>query len=110
MFYFDLETSVYSEEFAQLICELEAISEDFKYFGSSCCCCVVFRGLLLHMTKHECIEGDDMIVYLHFTLMLISITVITFVNSNEIISNNESWIMTLAVDLGSLTSLVYVEC
>ena len=34
MFYFDLETSVYSEEFAQLICELEAISEDFKYFGS----------------------------------------------------------------------------
>jgi hypothetical protein len=71
---------------------------------------VVFRGLLLHMKKHECIEGDDMIVYLHFTLMLISITVITFVNSNEIISNNESWIMTLAVDLGSLTSLVYVEC
>jgi hypothetical protein len=54
--------------------------------------------------------GDDMIVYLHFTLMLISITVITFVNSNEIISNNESWMMTLAVDLGSLTSLVYVEC
>ena len=34
MFYFDLETSVYSEEFAQLICELEAISEDFRYFGS----------------------------------------------------------------------------
>lgn len=34
MFYFDLETSVYSEEFAQLICELESISEDFKYFGS----------------------------------------------------------------------------
>ena len=34
MFYFDLETSVYSEEFAQLICELDEISEDFKYFGS----------------------------------------------------------------------------
>ena len=34
MFYFDLETSVYSEEFAQLICELDAISEDFRYFGS----------------------------------------------------------------------------
>lgn len=34
MFYFDLETSIYSEEFAQLICELDEISEDFKYFGS----------------------------------------------------------------------------
>jgi len=33
-FYFDLETSVYSDEFAQLICELDKISEDFRYFGS----------------------------------------------------------------------------
>ncbi|MBP3414124.1 MAG: chorismate mutase [Clostridia bacterium] len=34
MFYFDLETSVYSEEFVQLICELDKISEDFRYLGS----------------------------------------------------------------------------
>jgi hypothetical protein len=71
----------------------------------TCYKCEDLRTLL-----DECIKGDDMIVYLHVTLMLISITVITFVNSNEIISNNESWIMTLSVDLGSLTSLVYAEC
>jgi len=34
MFYFDLETSIYSEEFARLICELDEISDGFKYFGS----------------------------------------------------------------------------
>ena len=34
MFYFDLETSVYSGEFGRMIDDLEAISEDFKYLGS----------------------------------------------------------------------------
>lgn len=34
MFYFDLETSVYSEAFVQLVCELSKISEDFRYLGS----------------------------------------------------------------------------
>ncbi len=34
MFYFDLETSVYSEEFAQLMCELDDFCEEFKYLGS----------------------------------------------------------------------------
>ena len=34
MFYFDLETSVYSQEFAQIICELSASTEDFAYLGS----------------------------------------------------------------------------
>ena len=34
MFYFDLETSVYSEEFIQIICELAASTEDFTYLGS----------------------------------------------------------------------------
>ena len=34
MFYFDLETSIYSEEFAQLICELDELCEEFKYLGS----------------------------------------------------------------------------
>lgn len=34
MFYFDLETSVYSAEFAQLISELSAGSEGFTYLGS----------------------------------------------------------------------------
>ena len=36
MFYFDLETSIYSEEFVQLMCELENLCEDFKYLGSYC--------------------------------------------------------------------------
>ena len=36
MFYFDLETSIYSEEFAQLMCELEDLCEDFRYLGSYC--------------------------------------------------------------------------
>ncbi|MBQ7827748.1 MAG: chorismate mutase [Clostridia bacterium] len=34
MFYFDLETSIYSEEYAQLICELDSLCEDFRYLGS----------------------------------------------------------------------------
>ena len=34
MFYFDLETSVYSDEFVQLMCELDDLCEDFKYLGS----------------------------------------------------------------------------
>ena len=34
MFYFDLETSIYSEEFIQLMCELEELCEEFKYLGS----------------------------------------------------------------------------
>lgn len=34
MFYFDLETSVYSKEFAQLMGELDGMCEDFKYLGS----------------------------------------------------------------------------
>ena len=36
MFYFDLETSVYSEEFVQLMCELDDLCEEFKYLGSYC--------------------------------------------------------------------------
>lgn len=34
MFYFDLDTSIYSEEFVQLMCELEDLCEEFKYLGS----------------------------------------------------------------------------
>ncbi|MBR7142430.1 MAG: chorismate mutase [Clostridia bacterium] len=34
MFYFDLETSVYSSEFVQLMSELGGMCEDFKYLGS----------------------------------------------------------------------------
>ena len=34
MFYFDLETSVYSEEFVQFMCELDELCEEFKYLGS----------------------------------------------------------------------------
>lgn len=34
MFYFDLETSIYSEEFIQLMCELNDLCEEFKYLGS----------------------------------------------------------------------------
>lgn len=34
MFYFDLESSVYSEEFVQLICELDDLCQDFSYLGS----------------------------------------------------------------------------
>ena len=34
MCYFDLETSIYSEQFVQLMCELEDLCEEFKYLGS----------------------------------------------------------------------------
>ena len=34
MFYLDLETSVYSEEFVQLMCEIGSICEELKYLGS----------------------------------------------------------------------------
>ena len=34
MFYFDLETSVYSEEFVLLICELGDLCQEFYYLGS----------------------------------------------------------------------------
>ena len=34
MFYFDLDTSIYSEEFVQLMCELDNLCEGFKYLGS----------------------------------------------------------------------------
>ncbi len=34
MFYFDLETSIYSEEFVQLMCDLDEMCEEFKYLGS----------------------------------------------------------------------------
>lgn len=34
MFYFDLNTSVYADEFVQLICELDDLCEEFAYLGS----------------------------------------------------------------------------
>ena len=34
MFYFDLETSIYSEEFVLLICELDDLCQEFAYLGS----------------------------------------------------------------------------
>ncbi len=34
MFYFDFQTSVYSDEFVELICELDDVCEEFKYLGS----------------------------------------------------------------------------
>ena len=34
MFYFDVEVSVYSERFAQLLAELEQICDDFTYLGT----------------------------------------------------------------------------
>jgi chorismate mutase/prephenate dehydratase len=34
MFYFDLEADVYSDEFKRLMCELEAMCEEFHYLGS----------------------------------------------------------------------------
>ena len=36
MFYFDLETSIYSDEFVQLMCELDDLCEEFQYLGSYC--------------------------------------------------------------------------
>lgn len=34
MFYFDLDTSIYSDEYVQLMCELDELCEEFKYLGS----------------------------------------------------------------------------
>ena len=34
MFYFDVKTSIYSEEFIQMIDELSQISDEFRYLGS----------------------------------------------------------------------------
>lgn len=34
IFYFDLDTPVYSSEFIQLICELDNLCEEFRYLGS----------------------------------------------------------------------------
>ena len=34
MFYFDLETSIYSQEFRELMGELKDFCEEFKYLGS----------------------------------------------------------------------------
>ena len=34
MFYFDLETPIYSPQYIQLICELDSLCEDFRYLGS----------------------------------------------------------------------------
>ena len=34
MFYFDLDTSIYSEEFVRLMCELDDLCEEFRYLGS----------------------------------------------------------------------------
>ena len=34
MFYFDLDTSIYSEEFVQLMCELDDLCDEFQYLGS----------------------------------------------------------------------------
>ena len=34
MFYFDLETSIYSDEFVLLICELDDLCQEFAYLGS----------------------------------------------------------------------------
>ena len=34
MFYFDLDTSIYSEEFVQLMCELHDLCDEFQYLGS----------------------------------------------------------------------------
>ena len=34
MFYFDLESSIYSDEFIQIIAELSASTEEFTYLGS----------------------------------------------------------------------------
>lgn len=34
MFYFDLDTSVYSSGFSELLGELDNMSEEFRYLGS----------------------------------------------------------------------------
>ena len=34
MFYFDIETSVYSPQFSELIAQLENLCDEFSYLGS----------------------------------------------------------------------------
>ena len=34
LFYFDLETSIYSQEYVQLMCQLHALCQEFQYLGS----------------------------------------------------------------------------
>ena len=34
LFYFDLETSIYSQEYLQLMCQLHALCQEFQYLGS----------------------------------------------------------------------------
>ena len=34
LFYFDLETSIYSQEYIQLMCQLDALCQEFQYLGS----------------------------------------------------------------------------
>ncbi len=34
LFYFDLETSIYSQEYVQLMCQLDALCQEFQYLGS----------------------------------------------------------------------------
>lgn len=34
LFYFDLETSIYAQQFVHLMCELDDLCEDFQYLGS----------------------------------------------------------------------------
>ena len=34
MFYFDLETSIYSGEYVQLLCQIQSLCQEFKYLGS----------------------------------------------------------------------------
>lgn len=34
VFYFDVEASIYDNKFASLLCELQDVSEDFRYFGT----------------------------------------------------------------------------
>lgn len=34
LFYFDLETSIYSQEFVKLMCQLEDLCDEFEYLGS----------------------------------------------------------------------------
>ena len=34
LFYFDLETSIYSQEYVQLMCQLSELCQEFQYLGS----------------------------------------------------------------------------
>ncbi len=48
-FYFDLETSVYSRKFAQLMCEMAGICEEFTYLGSYRRSCDALRTSGAHL-------------------------------------------------------------